>query len=102
MKNKKSKKELTRLILTALILGGGCLYGPVVEADDVECEITTQEPSDEMPTGLTVKTANYRLYANTGYSLKFNYTDNLTDWNDYWIYGGYKYNDHKQTKIICF
>ena len=36
MKNKKSKKELTRLILTALILGGGSLYGPVAEADDPE------------------------------------------------------------------
>ena len=34
MKSKKSKKELTSLILTALILGGGSLYGPVAEASD--------------------------------------------------------------------
>lgn len=32
MKSKKSKQELTRLILTALILGNGSLYGPVAEA----------------------------------------------------------------------
>ena len=34
MQDKRSKKELTRLILAALILGGGCLYGPVAEATD--------------------------------------------------------------------
>ena len=34
MKSKKSKQELTRLIMAALILGGGCLYGPAAEAKD--------------------------------------------------------------------
>ncbi|WP_295159158.1 hypothetical protein [Selenomonas sp. AE3005] len=42
MKNKRNKKELTRLILMALILGGGSLYGPVAEAGDIEVTGTTQ------------------------------------------------------------
>ncbi|WP_027405847.1 autotransporter outer membrane beta-barrel domain-containing protein [Anaerovibrio sp. RM50] len=56
MKNKKSKKELTRLIMAALILGGGCLYGPVAEAGSVT--VTSDETVNYVYNGTKSNNSN--------------------------------------------
>ena len=58
MKNKRSKQELTRLILTALILGSGCLYGTVAEATDPKVV-------DEDMTTINASYPQYQMTCNT-------------------------------------
>ncbi|ORU01119.1 Large exoproteins involved in heme utilization or adhesion [Anaerovibrio sp. JC8] len=96
MKSKQSKQELTRLIMAALILGGGCLYGPVAEVDAQELEVDiNMYPAnysswpDLKKNGLILDDSNKKLYlkSNTD-TLKFNTTD--TRWASYNIFGVYR------------
>ena len=80
MKNKKSKQELTRLILTALILGGGCLYGPVAEAADTYDHTIDLDNASDINYKTTI--TDYYMYptglvANKTYKITFNVSGDL-------------------------
>ncbi len=84
MKDKRDKKELTRLILTALILGGGSLYGPIAEAT-----VTVTGTPDNLPSGSGLTKSSDIVYANsnsTQWTLNYGAGD---AWNNYSIFGGY-------------
>ena len=93
MKNKRNEKELTRLILTALILGGGCLYGPVAEAAKTVNVTTSNTPSNK-PANADVNHYSYfnidYLTVNSGSTYDvININCNDYSWNDYYFLGGY-------------
>ena len=93
MKNKRDKKELTRLILTALILGGGCLYGPVAEAAKT-VNVTTSDTPSSPPDNAKVEHYGYfnidYLIVDSGstYDVININCDNYF-WKDYYFLGGY-------------
>ena len=90
MKDKRDKKELTRLILTALILGGGSLLGPVAEADE---PIILDATNTTLPNGLNHEdggktiwldnSALYRPFIIKGVPYTYPY-----DYRTYSFYGG--------------
>ncbi|ORU01116.1 Large exoproteins involved in heme utilization or adhesion [Anaerovibrio sp. JC8] len=128
MKSKKSKQELTRLILAALILGSGSLFGPVAEAEELPI---TENPSggaysanvdgfqDEQQqtvyylkdgttyTGLKVNSSSLNIW---GFSGGYSATDNvglsgrtvtLKNGNVEYIYGGYgNYSSPQNNNLI--
>lgn len=96
MKDKRDKKELTRLILTALILAGGSIYWPVAEATDIPITSNTELPADgQTSNGLT--TDGYNIYANKD-AQAYSDKDSITitgvpsGYTGYNFYGGYNLN----------
>ncbi|WP_276838350.1 hypothetical protein [Anaerovibrio lipolyticus] len=93
MKNKRSKQELTRLILTALILGSGCLYGTVAEAAKT-VNVTTSDTPSSPPDNAKVDHYTYfnidYLTVNSGSTYDvININCNNYHWKDYYFLGGY-------------
>ena len=93
MKNKKSKQELTSLILTALILGGGCLYGTVAEAAKT-VNVTTSDTPSSPPDNADEDRYSYfdidylTVSSGSTYDVININCDNYV-WNDYYFLGGY-------------
>ncbi|MBQ9633761.1 MAG: hypothetical protein IJR37_01950, partial [Schwartzia sp.] len=84
----RRERELTRLILTALILGSGCLYGPVAEAATL-IEVTDSPYYINTPyAGQLKQEVNKVVHAVTP-DVAWTLNSTNSGWNTFSISGGY-------------